>query len=334
MRYYLVDVFTGRKYTGNALAVVHTPKPLPKARMQAIAAEFNLSETTFVIGEVSAEQGRSTRGLSRHTAKVRIFTPQSEVPFAGHPTLGTAHVIAQHLLPKPSKSRQATPTDIILNLQAGRIPVRFDARTDLWWLKAPQPTFGPVYPGKYRAMIAHMLSLEPSDIDSRYPVQEISTGIAFLMIPLRNLEAARKAAVDLQAYRRLFAAQGIERGRPLFLFCHETEYKNHQAHARMLAPVFGIPEDPATGSANACFGAYCLSHGYFKARSEGKAIAPVSFRVEQGLEMGRPSSLHVRAACEVDSGLSKSRAPYPAAPLWSLEVGGLVVDVAEGRLLT
>jgi trans-2,3-dihydro-3-hydroxyanthranilate isomerase len=166
MRYFIVDVFTDRKYAGNSLAVVETPKALSKARMQAIAAEFNLSETTFVIGGVDAKDIKGVKGAkgaidvrsgktlakvpSQLHAPVRIFTPQAEVPFAGHPTLGTAHVIARHLHPSPSRAKPKLGTDttgilpdVTLHLKAGAVPVRFDARSGLWWLTAPQPVFGP-----------------------------------------------------------------------------------------------------------------------------------------------------------------------------------------------
>lgn len=357
MRYFIVDVFTDRKYAGNSLAVVETPKALSKARMQAIAAEFNLSETTFVIGGVDAKDLKGVKGSidvrsgktlakvpAQLHATVRIFTPQAEVPFAGHPTLGTAHVIARHLHPSPSRAKPKPGSDatvqlpdVTLHLKAGAVPVRFDARSGLWWLTSPQPVFGPEHrdgqttQAEQAAGIARILGLQREDIDLDFPVQEVSTGIAFLVVPLKSLQAVQKTNVDITAFKQYFATRGNSLGMPLFVFCRQTVHRQNQVHARMFAPTFGIAEDPATGSANACLAAYVLKHGYFGPDktvlnpATNKTSNPMSYKVEQGFEMGRPSLLHVRAEI----------LPMPKAitKAMSIQVGGQVVDVAEGRLL-
>lgn len=287
IRFHIVDVFAGGRYSGNQLAVVLPEKPIPAGAMQRIAAEFNFAETTFVTGE----------GRSPGEFRVRIFTPRKEVPFAGHPVLGTAHVLR-------ALARRARPSRIVLRLKAGKVPVDFDDRSGLAWLRSIPPVFGA---GHRAAAAARLLGLEAREVDSRFPAREVSTGIPFLFIPLVSLEAVRKARFDGAAFDRYF---GKKTGPPLFLFTRETYSRENQINCRMFAPHFGIPEDPATGSANACLGAYVIEHGYL----DGD---PVEFRVEQGFEIGRNSLLHVRAGSAEDAGI---------------RVGGKVVDIADGRL--
>ncbi len=315
-RFFIVDVFGECKYSGNQLAVVLPARKLETAEMQAIAREFNFSETTF-IPSVSPRQGAYA---------VRIFTPRGEVPFAGHPCLGTAHIILKHLA-KPGTR------DIVLDLKAGRIPVRCgDDGAGLLWMRQLAPVFGKTHDAK---AFAKVLGLDPGkaekagragrtgsiggagDFDARFPIQQVSTGMEFLLVPLKNLAAVEKAATDMAAYRKYFLGQAIDaatgaRGLPIFLFCAETRDPANRIHARMFADMFGIPEDPATGSANGCLAGYLIKHGYF-----GKG--PVRVSVEQGYEMGRNSILHIDAR-------AKGRNI-------EVQVGGKVFDVAEGRLV-
>lgn len=291
-RFHIVDVFGERKYAGNQLAVVLPGGPLRAAEMQAIAREFNFAETTFV----------GARAPKRGGYPVRIFTPVREIPFAGHPTLGTATVIRNHVAPRK------TPA-IALDLGVGRIPVSFPARQGgLAWMRQNPPAFGAVHP---RAAAAALVGLASRDLDSRFPAQEVSTGFQFLLIPVKSLEAMRRAAVDAQACRSYFAERpGGEL--PFFLFCPETYDPAHRINARAFAPSFGVPEDPATGSANGCLAGYLARYRYF-------GSDPVDVEVEQGYEIGRPSLLRLKA----EEG--------PAG--FRVEVGGRVIEVAEGRLL-
>jgi trans-2,3-dihydro-3-hydroxyanthranilate isomerase len=288
-RFFIVDVFGEEKYSGNQLAVVLPGGKIPDGDMQRIALEFNFPETTFI----------TDAGSTRGGYAVRIFTPRREVPFAGHPTLGTAWIIRK-LLAKPDAG------EIILNLKAGRIPVRFEAgNSGLLWMKQLPPVFGKIHDS---GTFAKVLGLKAKDFDARFPIQQVSTGMEFLLAPLTGLAAVKKARTDLKAYRAYFGEGGL----PIFLFSTETYDSANGINARMFADLFGIPEDPATGSANGCLAGYLVKHRYFGGPS-------VRVRVEQGYEIGRKSILHL------DAGASGRGIV--------VQVGGKVSAVAEGRLL-
>jgi trans-2,3-dihydro-3-hydroxyanthranilate isomerase len=313
-RYFHVDVFGEAKYSGNPLAVVLPSAPMQATGMQAIAREFNFPETTFVTSLKPKGKGGGY--------DVRIFTPQREVPFAGHPTLGTAYVI-RRLLAESAASKSGAakaragkpggaenrPGEIVLNLKIGPIPVRFpDGDSGVLWMRQKAPEFGPIHA---RTDVAGILGLASKDIDARFPVQEVSTGMRFLMIPLKDLDAVKRARTDPDAYRAHFR-KGEGEGLPLFLFSPETYAPGNRINCRMFADVFGIPEDPATGSANGCLAGYLARHRYFGSDA-------VDITVEQGYEMGRRSRLHLSART--------------AAKGIEVDVGGRVFPVAEGRLL-
>lgn len=287
-RFHLVDVFCAEQYSGNQLAVVVLKAPLAPEVMQRIAAEFNFPETTFV-----AQAARRDGSFD-----VRIFTPRQEVPFAGHPTLGTAHIIREKL----AKGR---PPRVRLNLKVGKIPVEWDAAGKLLWMKQKQPEFGKVHAP---ARVAGMLGIGPEGIDPGFPVQEVSTGLPFLMVPLRSLDTVRKARLEDRAFREYFKSGT---GLPIFIFCREAYDPCHHLNCRMFAPLFGIAEDPATGSANGCLAGYILEHRYL----EDDRLELI---VEQGYEIGRKSHLHLRAR--------------RAAGGMDIRVGGRVLEVGEGRL--
>ena len=291
-RFHIVDVFGERKHSGNQLAVVVPEGPLRARDMQSIAREFNFAETTF-LGSVRPRGGGYP---------VRIFTPRREVPFAGHPTLGTAHVIRNHVAPGKAAS-------LALDLGVGRIPVRFPPRQPgVAWMRQQAPVFGEVHARKEAAAL---VGLTARDLDPRFPVQEVSTGLPFLFLPVKCLEAMRRALPERSACHAHFAQRpGGEL--PLFLFCPETYSPAHRINARMFAEAFGIPEDPATGSANGCLAAYLAQHRYFGSDD-------IDLAVEQGYEIGRPSVLRIKATREA------------GGPI--IEVGGKVIDVAEGHLL-
>jgi trans-2,3-dihydro-3-hydroxyanthranilate isomerase len=294
-RFYIVDVFAEEKYAGNPLAVVVDGAGIPSQQMQRIALEMNYSETTFITGGEARGGGWD----------VRIFTPVHEIPFAGHPTLGTASVIRRELLEVPADRA-------VLHLGVGDVPVTFEAADGddrggvQAWMVPPVPEFGPSHPGD---LVARVLGLAAEEIDPRFPVQELSTGISITLVPLRSLDAVKRAVYHTEVLRDLEQADFAQ---ALFFFCSETEHPENQIHARMFAPLAGVPEDPATGSANACLAAYLVKHRYF---GEG----PLQARVEQGYEMGRPSLLRIAALEE--RGAIRVR------------VGGRVRFVARGELL-
>jgi trans-2,3-dihydro-3-hydroxyanthranilate isomerase len=271
LRYQLVDVFTNRAFGGNPLAVFTNGRGLSSELMQAIAKELNLSEATFVL---PAEE-------AGHDYRLRIFTPAVELPFAGHPTIGTAFVLALEQLVYLGDEENI----VRLEEEVGTIPVTIrlkDETIDFIQMKQPLPTFGPRF--ENIETIAKMLSIEPKDIDSRYPIETVSCGVPFLYVPLKNLEAIRRVKLrhDLweQALRALEAPN-------VMVFCQETETEEATVHSRVFAPAVGVTEDPATGSAAGPLGCYLVQNGLVKAEHQVKIIN------EQGFEMGRPSFLHI-----------------------------------------
>lgn len=284
---FLVDVFAERRYAGNQLAVVTRAADLDTPTMQAIARETNFSETTFVLHD-------EARGGA---FDVRIFTPSAEIPFAGHPTLGTAWVIRTELL-------RDAPATVTLRLGVGPIPVTFEG--GLVWLEPRQPEFGARAP---RERLASVLGLAVDDIEAAYPIETVSMGLPFWIVPLASLDAARRCRVNREAYDA-FVRDAEAKG--IFVFARETEDPANTIHARVFVDWYGVPEDPATGSANACVAAYLAEH-----RVLGQA--DIAARVEQGIEMGRPSILALRAK-KRDSG-------------FDVRVGGRVIPVARGELV-
>jgi trans-2,3-dihydro-3-hydroxyanthranilate isomerase len=285
--FYILDVFAEGKYTGNQLAVVRGAGGLSDEDMQAIAKEMNYSETTFILSD-------ETRGGGYD---VRIFTPKEEVPFAGHPTLGTAYVIQKEIIKEPVEP-------VTLNLKIGRIPVTFDS--DILWMAQNPPEFGPTIEA---GEVSEVLGLDAGEIDGRYPVREVSTGLPFIIVSLKNLDAVRKAKIDREKYFELIANT---QAKALLVFCSETYREENHLNVRVFADYYGVPEDPATGSAAGCLAGYLVKTGYL-------GTDTIDLRVEQGYEIGRPSLLYLRA--EQKEGKVDVR------------VGGKVVMVAEGKLV-
>jgi trans-2,3-dihydro-3-hydroxyanthranilate isomerase len=289
-RFHIVDVFARQKYAGNQLAVVTDAGDLDGAEMQTIAAEMDFSETTFVTGP-------PVDGAW----PVRIFTPAEEVPFAGHPTLGTASVIRQHLA-------DGDPTTVTLDLQVGEIPVDVRQRdgTETLWMRQQSPVFGETIPHED---LAAVLGLSPERLDDDWPVQVVSTGLATIIVPLADREALSGIDLDRGAYDDL--VEGRE-AKLVHAVCADPRGADNDLAVRMFSPYYGVPEDPATGSANGCLAAYLARHRYL-------GSATVDARVEQGYELGRPSLLSLSAE-ETDGDIA-------------VEVGGRVVPVARGELL-
>jgi trans-2,3-dihydro-3-hydroxyanthranilate isomerase len=290
--FYIVDVFAEEKYAGNQLAVIRDAGTLSDAEMQQIAKEMNYSETTFILSEELRDGGYD----------VRIFTPEIEVPFAGHPTLGTAYVIRREIIEKPVKA-------VNLNLKVGQIPVTFDydgQQPGILWMKQVEPTFGDTVE---LGPISEVLGIDESDVDERFPIQEVSTGIFFMIVPLKSLDAVKGSRVVRDKYFKL--VENLQ-AKAILVFCPETYNRVNQLNARMFCDYYGIPEDPATGSANGCLAAYLVKQRYFGADR-------IDVRVEQGYEIGRPSLLYLKAAEKEDS--------------IDVSVGGKVVTVAKGELI-
>jgi trans-2,3-dihydro-3-hydroxyanthranilate isomerase len=272
LHYHRVDVFTDRAFGGNPLAVFTNGRGLSPGLMQEIAKEFNLSETTFVLPPDDP----------RHHWRVRIFTPMNELPMAGHPTVGTAFVLAREHLIEPAEPE----TTITLEEGVGPVPVRVEFRAGqptYAEMSQPLPRFGPRVED-LRA-VAEMLSLEESDVDESLPVEVVSCGVPFLYVPLRSLDAARRARPRADLMER--ACEGIVPPE-VFVFTREVEREGSTVHSRMFAPGLGITEDPATGAASGPLGCYLVRYGLVEGEGADEIVS------EQGLEMGRPSFVTIR----------------------------------------
>jgi len=259
-----VDVFTDRALTGNSLAVFLDGRGLGTEQMQALAREMNLSETTFILpGDAAAEKARGVR--------VRIFTVQEELLFAGHPTLGTAFVLRG----------QTDAPEVRLDLNVGTIPVRFTqepAQPAFGEMTQKNPEFGAIHDAQ---TVARLTGLNAADFDDSAPIQTVSTGVPFTIAALRSLKTMQNLRLDLDRSTEYLARSG---GRFFYFVCRETVDPKARLHARM---IFYNGEDPATGSAAGCCAAWMVAHGV--AASDEQVL------IEQGLEVHRPSCIFVRA---------------------------------------
>lgn len=294
-RFVQVDVFTDTPFRGNPLAVVPDAKGIDDEEMQAIAREMNLSETTFVLPSTHPDCA----------ARVRIFTPGVELPFAGHPTIGTAVVLAgEGLLP-------AGATAIALEEGVGPVPVRFEgdsAAPSFTWMRHGAATFGLSL--ENRAEFATALGLAETDLLDA-PVCAGSTGLPHLYVPVRDRALVDRAQPDAPALLRAF---GEMEPLGVFIFAPEPNADGNRVYSRMFAGhTAGIAEDPATGSASGPLGAYLVRHGFAEGTDEVRIVS------EQGTKMGRQSLIHIRL--RVTDGA-----------ITDIEIGGSVVPVIEGTL--
>jgi trans-2,3-dihydro-3-hydroxyanthranilate isomerase len=282
------DVFTSTPLKGNPLAVFHDGTGLSDDEMQAIAREMNLSETTFVFprtADIEKQRG----------ARVRIFTVQEELPFAGHPTLGTAFALRG----------TTNASEVRLELNVGTVPVRFEdaaGKPTFGEMTQLDPSFGATHP---REKIAEVTGIPLDDISSDVPIQTVSTGVPFTILPLRDLVSARRLHINHPRATEYLSASG---GKFFFGVTRETVDSSARLHARML---FYNGEDPATGSASGCAAAWMVQYGI--AGSDERVM------IEQGVEMKRASSIFVRASRSNDR-------------VVNVRVGGNVVEVLRGEL--
>ena len=299
-RFIQVDVFTDRPFGGNPLAVFPEAEGLTTEEMQCLAREMNLSETTFVL---------PPQALGADF-KVRIFTPAAELPFAGHPVVGTHWVLAY----LGRVELHEPVTQVRFELGVGVLPADLHVTNDQVErvvMTQGRPTFHAVLENV--TDLAAGLGLAPEAItETGLPVQVVSTGLPQMMAPIRSLaevQALDAGQLNIAALNRACRAVGTE---CVMVFTFETERSEATVHVRMFAPLLGVPEDPATGSANGALGAYLVYH------QAVPVTEPTTYILsEQGAEMGRPSTLYV----EVDS---------VGEELTAVRVGGQVVSVAEG----
>ncbi|MBT9158226.1 MAG: Trans-2,3-dihydro-3-hydroxyanthranilate isomerase [Firmicutes bacterium] len=290
--FYILDVFTAEKYAGNQLAVFRHTALMSSDEMQLIAREMNFSESTFIHADLERGSGFD----------VRIFTPSEEIPFAGHPTLGTAYVIQQEII------RREVPS-LTLNLKVGPIKVDLDylaGRPHMMWMKQVPPIFMQQLAPEG---MAELLGVTGEDIDHRYPIQEVSTGLPFIIVPLKTLAAVKKCRPDTQKLLRYVVGLTAKN---ILVFSPETYRAENNFNVRVFTDYLGIPEDPATGSANGCLAAYLVKYRY-----HGSPVLVA--RVEQGYEVNRFSLLSLRAHEEGD--------------IIHVHVGGQAVLVAKGEFI-
>jgi len=298
--YEVYDVFTDMALTGNPLAIVYDAADLDGEAMQRIAREFNLSETVFVLPAKS----------SAHTAWARIFTPHYEMPFAGHPTVGTAIALAHQRFGVVEEDQDAL---IILEEQVG--PVRCGVRLtgSGAFAEFDLPKLPTAIPYKYdKISIANALRLEPREIGFENHAPSIwDAGVPFLLIPVHGLEAAGRIRINQTAMKDVAPVIG-HRQLPVYCYCRETIVHDSHFHSRMFVNDDGTYEDPATGSATAAFAG--AVHAFDRPLDGSLRLS-----IEQGYEMGRPSRLQL----ELDIADEK---------LIGGRIGGSAVKVAEGRL--
>ncbi|WP_033544097.1 PhzF family phenazine biosynthesis protein [Planococcus sp. CAU13] len=300
LHYTLADVFTDRLFGGNQLAVVEGRDGLTGELMQKIAREMNLSETVFVFPPANFENIR----------RLRIFTPQMELPIAGHPTIGAAFVLAS----SGEVETKEGPNDWVLEEEIGKIPVTVHKNAGQITkveMNQPLPDFSE--PFTKRTLAANLLSAAKEELHPDLPVQTVSSGVPFLFIPMRSLQAVQQIDFRQDLWERHFSMNPDTRH--IFAFTTETETAEAAVHGRMFAPAMGISEDPATGAASGPLGAYLVEHGVLSADADGVC----TFRSEQGYEMGRPSTVEITVTIN-------------AGHIDGVKIGGNSVIVGRGQL--
>ena len=296
-RYLHLDVFTDRRFEGNQLAVFPEPGDLTAKQMQLIAKEMNFSESTFIL---PPERGGDVR--------MRIFTPAEELPMAGHPTIGSTFALAIEGVISPGRE------GFVIELGVGPTPVSLEwDHTGLAfaWMTQPLPTFGTVVAD--RDAFAAAVGISPHDLLQGLPVQSVSCGVPFLFAPLATRVTVDAVEIDRKSLARCAHAAGLP-ALPTFFFTPEGAGGGDETvYSRMLAPGFGISEDPATGAASGPLGAYLLHHRLVKPDVARRMLSL------QGVAMGRPSRVHISIDSDEDR-------------ITRVRIGGVSVLVGRGEL--
>ena len=286
LHFHITDVFAENPLQGNQLATFFDFGTLDTGQMQRIARETNFSETTFITSREENNGGYD----------VRIFTPNEEIPFAGHPTLGTAYLIRERIIRRKIEK-------VTLNLKVGQIQVTFTKGSNIAWMRQREPQFGKNYGPD---LISKVLGLKAKDIDDIWPIEEVSTGLPFFIVPLRSLEALKRIHVDVNLLIKL----NVGGAGPIPLaFAPEGQEVGQGFSVRVFPILEGIAEDPATGSGNGCLAAYLVKNAYTGSTN-------LDAKVGQGYEMGRPSTLYLKA--------------WKSGDKIIINVGGKVSEVASG----
>jgi trans-2,3-dihydro-3-hydroxyanthranilate isomerase len=288
------DVFTSDPLAGNQLAVFTDGRGLDTARMQRLACEMNFAESTFILPPEQA--GTDIR--------MRIFTPHVEMPMAGHPTIGSTFALAHAGVIRPRTGR------LVFGLNVGPTPVDLewqDGTLSFAWMTQLPPKFSP--PSASRAQAAAALGLQVTDLVADLPVQEITCGVPYLMVPLRDRATVDRAVADVAALKTLLADDSA-----IFFFAIDSGSSGRSVYSRMFAPGLGVTEDPATGSASGPLGCYLVQHGLVSGEGAAKIIS------HQGVAMGRPSRIHIAIGGAPDA-------------IHDVKVGGQAVLVGRGEIV-
>lgn len=295
MRFLILDVFTEQPFGGNQLAVFPEAEDIDVSLLQPIARELNFSETVFVYPPRNPGS----------TARLRIFTPEAEVPFAGHPIVGTTFAL--------DADGVRGDEDLVLEVESGALRVHRRRAEDGSLLQATMEQHRPVFMAETPRveLVAHALGLQTRDIlITGLPCEVVSTGLPFHVVPVGSLAAIRSMQPHPKRMREVGEELGVS---DVYAFCFDTVDPDATIHARMFAPSYGIPEDAATGSAAGCLGAYVVKNRAVPAARLTRLV------IEQGLEIGRPSRLHVEVESEGER-------------IVSVRVGGSAVVVGRGEL--
>lgn len=301
MRYLHLDVFAERPLEGNQLAVFPEPAGLSTADMQAIAQEMSFSESTFIFPADTPGPGR---------ARMRIFTPSTELPMAGHPTIGSTFALASEGTIEPGR------TDFVFELGVGPTPVSMTwvgGRLDFAWMTQLLPAFTATL--EDRTALSAAMGLDERDLVDGLPLEVVSCGVPYLLVPLVSRSAVDRAAMDRRGFARCFVQAGLDET-PVFFFTLDSAGRvgDETVYSRMLAPGAGIAEDPATGSASGPLGSYLVHHELVDSAAAQHIVSL------QGVAMGRPSRIHV-CIDSSDGGVTRVR------------VGGRAILVGRGDLL-
>ncbi|SDI27660.1 PhzF family phenazine biosynthesis protein [Alteribacillus bidgolensis] len=300
LKYSLVDVFTTKPFGGNQLAVFEEGANLTPDLMQQIARELNLSETVFIQPPSDPTKEKS----------LRIFTPQVELPMAGHPTIGAAYIMAE----KGMIETKTGKSEWVFEEGVGDVPVTVHKDHDLISkveMEQPLPVFGDRY--RETEIVAKLLSLSINDIDPILPIQTVSSGVPFLYVPIRSLASMKKINFRTDVWEKHFSVN--QHTKHIFAFTTETEEPTSTVHSRMFAPAMGISEDPATGAASGPLGAYLVKHGVIPPSDNETYI----IRNEQGIEMGRPSYIDITLMKE-------------GSEIKEVKIGGKSIIIGSGQI--
>jgi trans-2,3-dihydro-3-hydroxyanthranilate isomerase len=296
MNYLHLDVFTDQPFQGNQLAVFPNPPALSTGQMQLVAKEMNFSESTFIYPAAAGGD-----------AKMRIFTPGEELPIAGHPTVGSTFALALEGVIAPGQER------FVFELGVGPTPVSLewtDGELSFVWMTQPNPRFGGTIDD--RPALGAAIGVDAADLADGLPAQWVSCGVPYLLIPLKSREAVDAVSLDRRALLRCYEAADLEEA-PVYVFSTDGRREGETAYSRMLAPGFGISEDPATGSAAGPLGSYLVQHGVVTGAEAGAMVSL------QGVAMGRASRIHIAIDGTPDA-ISRVR------------VGGRAVLIGHGEL--